>query len=670
VADQPVLPAWGERRCQGLEVGASSAPDQKGPHPVGVRTLELDDPLRPGRTLTTEVWYPADASVAGQSGESYSFTMQQIATMMGVELPFSLGGIEVIETDAVRDAPRAPNDPSAGLVVFSHGFRGIRFQSTFLTVFLASHGYVVAAPDHKGNTLFDDSSSPEQSAVERVEDMAFVTTALVRLTESSGDFFAKSFDPRRVAWTGHSFGASTVIMAGALDNREMVNIPLAPAFDERMALVYNTASYDLRAATFIFGAVDDGTTPPPHQQLAYDRTFAPRYLTMLDGARHSDFTDICTNTLLTFIPVIGDNCGANPAKTQEAVRTMVTAALHRYLRCDPGAEAWLEPTAVSAMDAVDSFDAEPGAGVVDDVSGPLCDLEPGERAVEQRSLDIERDDAPKLHVEVTGPVGDASAIVFIHGHATTGAVFAQQVDTLSSHYRVVTLDLRGHGKSGLDPTAPFGVDGTPATPDDPYRLESYVEDVEDVLEALDLSDAVLVGWSSGGQVAASVALGEASQRVRALVLVGTAPLTKPDPSIHPTYNGGATLEFAFDLRLALAGSDTEAWRPVVANFFARDPATSLVDDYFALVTSIDMLTRLGQTAAARPDLVDVLGNIAVPTLIVHGEQDDASLLESARFMAGAIAGSELVVFQRSGHAPFAEEPERFNQVLADFVGSL
>jgi pimeloyl-ACP methyl ester carboxylesterase len=438
-----------------------------------------------------------------------------------------------------------------------------------------------------------------------------------------------------------------------------------------MALVYNPPSYDLRAATFLFSASDDDTTPPSHQQLAFDRTIAPRHLITMAGARHSDFSDVCANAFLQFIPQIGDSCGDDPATTQVAVRTLVTAALHRYLRCDENAEQWLEPSAVTSIPGVGAFDADPGAGGALDADEPsLCDVEPSGAEIVHETKDIMRDDAPALHVESSGPSGEAPTLLLIHGFGTDSEIFSRQRSALESHYRVVALDLRGHGKSGLDPTAPHGPDGVPGTQDDPYRIESYVDDVVDVLEALDLHQVVLVGWSSGGQVAAQVALGPAGDRVRALALVDAAPLTRPDATIHPTYHGGGTLEFAHDIRLALGNAAPEPWRAVVENFFARDPEPSLVAEYFGKLGSIDPATRLGQMTAQRPDLVDMISVIRHPTLIIHGEEDDALLLESAHFMAAAIELSQILVFQRSGHTPFAEEPERFNHALMEFVNAL
>jgi pimeloyl-ACP methyl ester carboxylesterase len=551
-------------------------------------------------------------------------------------------------------------------VVFSHGFRGIRWQSTFLTVFLASFGYVVAAPDHEGNTIFDGSAPAEQSAADRVQDMALVTTEMVARARSASGFFAAAFDPLRVAWTGHSFGASTDIMAGALDNREVVNIPLAPAFDDRMAFVYRQPSYDLRAATFIFGGTEDTTVAPSNQQLAYDRTVAPRHLVMLRGAKHFDFTDMCANDTLRLIPQLGKNCGPQTKEAQTTLRSLVVAALHRYLRCDPQADAWLDPPSVTARPSVDSYSHEAGAKepAIEAPRSP-CRAE-AETLHEDRTL--ARADAPPLHVALGGRA-DATALVFVHGLGATGAVFARQAASLAARFRIVRIDLRGHGDSGVDPTAPFGPDGIPGTADDPYRLDAFARDVEDAVSLLGLSRAVVVGWSSGAQAAVAVARGPLAPRVRGLVLVGFAPLTAPDAARHPKYNGGGTLAFARDVRLAALEPPAATWGPVVEHFFAAPAAPPLVSEFLGVMSQVPLATRRGQLAT-RPDLVDALGSVSAPTLIVHGEQDDAVLLESARFAAASIPNAKLVVFQRSGHAPFAEEPEHFDRAVTDFVAQL
>src|SRR5262249_19714316 len=117
-------------------------PFQRGPFPAGVRTANTTDAARQHRPLTIELWYPATDAYAGKDVAESSRDAYDL-----------LPGFPPAWQEAVRDA--APRSGSYPLVAFSHGFGGHRRQSTFLCTHLASHGYVVAAVDHTGNTVFD-----------------------------------------------------------------------------------------------------------------------------------------------------------------------------------------------------------------------------------------------------------------------------------------------------------------------------------------------------------------------------------------------------------------------------------------------------------------------------------------------------------------------------------
>ena len=116
-------------------------PFSRGRHPVGVRTFEIAD-TGSDRLVPVEVWYPATSAHGGQDLDP--------ATQDNYRL---LPGMPGSSQEAVRDAE--PVDEAFPPIVFSHGFAGHRRQTTHLCTHLASHGYVVAAPDHVGNTTID-----------------------------------------------------------------------------------------------------------------------------------------------------------------------------------------------------------------------------------------------------------------------------------------------------------------------------------------------------------------------------------------------------------------------------------------------------------------------------------------------------------------------------------
>jgi dienelactone hydrolase len=198
-------------------------PFVRGPFAAGVRTLSL---TRAGRSLPTEVWYPATEEHAGQdlaepTRDSYEM----------------LPGLPASVQDAVRDARmRSGRHP---LIAFSHGYGGHRRQSTFLCTHLASHGYVVAAVDHTGNTVFDvlhtvmqmaaGGPRPDTDAILREfidfrpADMSFM------LDEVLASEFGSVVDAARIGMAGHSFGGWTTLVTSTRDQRIRAAVPLAPA---------------------------------------------------------------------------------------------------------------------------------------------------------------------------------------------------------------------------------------------------------------------------------------------------------------------------------------------------------------------------------------------------------------------------------------------------------
>jgi predicted dienelactone hydrolase len=256
-----------------------------GPFAVGVRTLELVDPTRTNvagtgpRPVTVEIWYPTTPE-----------------TVAGVpRYVVNLFGLDVARTPTYRDVDRAAGQYP--LVLFSHGNSGIRFQSIFLATHLASHGYVVASPDHEGNTFVDILAGviDPQVVVNRPKDMTFLLDQLLARNGTPGDFLAGAIDARRIGMSGHSFGGFTTFAlaaGGTKDDRIGAFMPLAPASPFNAAFMGS-----ITKPILIQGGSLDGTTPFATQQEAAFELLpsgAPVVgLAELVGAGHFTFSDIC-----------------------------------------------------------------------------------------------------------------------------------------------------------------------------------------------------------------------------------------------------------------------------------------------------------------------------------------------------------------------------------------
>jgi len=264
-------------------------PFERGLFPVGVRTIQARDAAR-DRIFTCELWYPATASHAGQDLAS------------GTQDAFAVPGFPAPRRQAaVRDAAAEPG--AYPLIVFSHHSGGPRRMATFLCTHLASHGYVVAAPDHsevfapelrrrENETAEQKAARLEALIASRVPDVRFV---LDRLLDAGAWDSPARLEPTRVGIVGHSFGGWTALAVPDVEPRIRAVVALAPggASHRKPGMIPATLRFawgrDVPAVYLV--AEDDVSLPLAGMCELFDRTPATRRMMILRRADHMHFLD-------------------------------------------------------------------------------------------------------------------------------------------------------------------------------------------------------------------------------------------------------------------------------------------------------------------------------------------------------------------------------------------
>jgi len=247
--------------------------------------------------------------------------------------------------------------------------------------------------------------------------------------------------------------------------------------------------------------------------------------------------------------------------------------------------------------------------------------------------------------------GEGRPLVLLHGLMANRGFFRAQ-RALTDRFRVVAIDLRGHGESLEAGEAP--------------TIEILATDVAGLAAALDLNDAVGIGWSLGAAVLWNVLSGPESGRFAGAVVVDmTARVMNTagwDLGLSPEVCEARAEAIASDFEsfAAAAGAaifaepnhPLSAW---AAAEFARNDSAAIGSLWESLV---------GQDFRPR------LAGVRQPTLVVHGARSHLYGADTADHLVAALPRARAVRFERSGHAPHLEQPERFNAALRDFAASL
>ena len=260
----------------------------------------------------------------------------------------------------------------------------------------------------------------------------------------------------------------------------------------------------------------------------------------------------------------------------------------------------------------------------------------------------------EIRVDAYGPE-DGRPVVLLHGYSQCRLAWRGQYrSALADDYRLLAVDLRGHGDS--------------ETPRDAYGdVEAWADDVAAVLDGFDAEDAVLVAWSYAGLVALDYVATYGTDRlagidfVGAVASIGTREATARLGEAYVGLMGGLT---ATDAEASMAGVEG-----LVRLCRAGDPDPE------------ELYLEMGYTAAVPPhvrdslrrrtvDHEDVLAALDVPVVFTHGTEDAVVLPETADHHGELLPTAEHVRYEGVGHSPFAEATDRFNDDLRAFVESL
>ncbi len=255
--------------------------------------------------------------------------------------------------------------------------------------------------------------------------------------------------------------------------------------------------------------------------------------------------------------------------------------------------------------------------------------------------------------------GQGQPVVFLHGWPLNHKMFEYQVNQIANHYRCILIDRRGFGLSDK--------------PWQGYDYDTLADDLAAVLEALDLYDVTLVGFSQGGAEAIHYMARHQGKRVSKLVLLGAAA-----PHLLKTedFSDGVD-KSTFDEMIENSLQDRAAFiEDFSKQFFGvsllNNPVSNKLADWFhsLAMEASPKATVENILTFSQADLRSDLPLINVPTLIIHGTNDQVVPFDiSGKLLAENISNAQLIAYEGAPHGFFYTEWPRLNQDLLDFLAT-
>jgi len=240
-------------------------------------------------------------------------------------------------------------------------------------------------------------------------------------------------------------------------------------------------------------------------------------------------------------------------------------------------------------------------------------------------------------------------LVFVVAWVGSEELWQYQVNYFSQNFKMVTVDMRGAGESDK--------------PADNYTLDLYVDDLNSIIEELQEKNFVLVGESTGAQIAIKYVTTYPGKVSKLVLIGGTPKMIASDDFSHGVPSAMFKNFLAFFEESYLKG----------LRFFMTllypEPGTEYLKELgFRICQKTTQEIAINSLINfSKEDIRPLLGKIKIPTLILHGENDRVFLSECTKYMHENIPGSEMYIFKDKGHLPSLTATDKFNKILKEFI---
>jgi non-heme chloroperoxidase len=256
--------------------------------------------------------------------------------------------------------------------------------------------------------------------------------------------------------------------------------------------------------------------------------------------------------------------------------------------------------------------------------------------------------------------GQGRPIVFSHGWPLSSDAWDEQLHFFAARgYRAIAHDRRGHGRS----SQPWGG----------HEMDTYSDDLAALLEKLELREAILVGHSTGGGEVTRYLGRHGDRRVSKAALIGAVPPLMLKTDANP---GGLPIGVFDEIRAGVATRRSEFYRALATPFYGLNRENSkgspgLPDQFWLQSMQVGLKAALDCIKAfSETDFTEDLKKIEVPTLVLHGDDDQiVPFAASAGMSSKLLRRATLKVYQGGDHGLPATQQERFNADLLSFVES-